>query len=241
MSRVYNDIVKYYRAQMGQINDKLCSQYNASEQIGSVTESERAKKEAETKAQWEASKVYKMFAESRAEGLRKTAKFAYDVGEAGTDRLFSELDKTGQMKDPAELRAAYDRAEKFGDTTKQQAIATRALELGLSDVVNRYGEQSPDFADKARIFVEYNRAANAKGGALRDGMAIGSVRKPYAASRRQVEAGSDHRGATIYRTETVWSTTPNWPTDNGDEASHEAMGKAFDKMVRAQQGGRLHA
>ena len=242
-SRIYNGLVQHYQKQMEAVNAELAAEFNKAEQMSSVTEAERLKKMALEKAQQQAHKIRDAFADQRREALRESAKYTFGAGESlkegesPSERLFQEIEKAQALKTPAEIRKAYDTAEKYGDKVKLQALAARGLEGNMGDVVQRYAKHDPGFADRAGEYADLSRAMNAPGAKVRDSMSLGGVRKPYVVSKEMVEAGKDERGATIYRDQKVYSFQDPTPVDQGDQASHEAMAN----LAQVVRGRELHA
>ena len=239
----YKELLKHRAGQMQQINRELARRWNQAEQLPSVTERDAEKKLSLEQAQRAAKEVRDGFASDRQEGLRAAARYAFGAGEglpegeAATDRLFAELDKAAELKSPDAIRKAFDNADRLGDKTRMRAIAGRALEGGVGDVLQKYSQTDEGFIERAKVYADFSREANAKGNVVRDGLRLGTVHKPFPIETRQVEAGTDARGATIFRTETLYSEHAPVDSGQGDQASHEAMAHVAEQV----KGRELHA
>ena len=240
---MYQQLVKQKAGEIRKINAELARQFNQAEALPSVTQCEAAKKYAMELAQREAQKVRDSFVADRAEVLRGVARHAFGAGsglpegEQASDRLFAELDRAAQLKSPEEIRKAFADADRLGDKTRMRAVAGRALEGGVGDVLQRYAETDEGFIERAKLYHDFSREANARGNSLRDNLSLGSVHKPHAIEQRQVEAGTDSRGATVYRTQTLYSEHAPVEPGQGDEQSQQAMVRVAEQV----KGRELHA
>lgn len=222
MSDIYRKLLEHYANRMAKINAEITRRYNAAESEPTQTARETAQKKAMEWAQAEAARVRDDFIEQRTEGYQALSRRAFGTHDS-SDKMFAEIDRAALIKGGKELRDEYAKADRYGNRLRQKALASRAAELGLQDVLSEHRKVDAEFVGNVKMLADYSRAMRAPGNVIRDSFTIGAPRQPYKAERKTVVRGTDGAGRPIYDIQTTWSATDPWPTAGGDDASHEAM------------------